>query len=96
MNMNLTVESGVFLVSARTNPTKLAGAIASTVRTLTQVELRVVGAGAVNQAIKAIAIGRGMTTPSGFDLNVRPSFLNTDINGQERSSINLVVERVRV
>ena len=91
-----TVENtGVFMVGTKTDVSKLAGAIAGTLRDGIQVELKVIGAGAVNQAVKAVAIARGFTVPTGYDLNIRPSFANTMVDGSQRSSISLVVERIK-
>ena len=91
-----TVEStGVFMVGTNTNASKLAGAIAGALRGNSQVELKVIGAGAVNQAVKAVAIARGYTVPAGHDLNIRPSFADATVNGSPRSSMSLVVERTK-
>ena len=91
-----TVESnGVLMVGTKTDVMKLAGAIAGTLRHSDQVELKAIGAGAVNQGVKAIAIARGYTVPTGYDLSVRPSFADTEVNGVPRSSISLVVERTK-
>ena len=91
--MKTVEKTGVFMVGTKTNPAKLAGAIAGALRDTVQVELKVIGAGAVNQAVKAIAIARGYTVPAGFDLNVRPSFEDTTVDGSPRSSMKLLVER---
>lgn len=82
----------IFKVSATSKPVAVAGAIAGVVRTQHQVEVQAIGAGAVNQAIKAIAISRGYVAPGGLDLVCIPSFINISINGEERTGIRLVVE----
>jgi stage V sporulation protein S len=82
----------IFKVSATSKPVALAGAIAGVVRTQHELEVHAIGAGAINQAIKAIAISRGYVAPSGLDLVCIPSFINISINGEERTGIRLVVE----
>jgi stage V sporulation protein S len=82
----------ILKVSATSNPGAVAGAIAGVVRTQHVVEVQAIGAGAVNQAIKAIAISRGYVAPGGLDLVCIPSFINISINGEERTGIRLVVE----
>jgi stage V sporulation protein S len=82
----------ILKVSATSNPGAVAGAIAGVVRTQHTVEVQAIGAGAVNQAIKAIAISRGYVAPGGLDLICIPSFINISINGEERTGIRLVVQ----
>jgi stage V sporulation protein S len=79
-------------VSATSKPGVVAGAIAGVVRTQRKVEVHAIGPGAVNQAIKAIAISRGCVAPGGLDLICIPSFINISIDGEERTGIRLVVE----
>jgi stage V sporulation protein S len=62
------------------------------VRIQHKVEVQAIGAGAINQAIKAIAISRGYVAPGGLDLVCIPSFINISIDGEERTGISLVVE----
>ena len=81
----------VLKVSSKTSPTKLAGSIASTIKG-GKVEIQCIGAGALNQAVKAIAIARGYVAPTGKDLIVIPSFTDVVIEGEERTSIRLIVE----
>jgi stage V sporulation protein S len=57
-----------------------------------KVELRAIGAGALNQAIKAVAIARGFIAPSGVDLICIPAFTDIMIDGEERTAIKLIVE----
>ena len=83
----------VLKVSSKSNPTDVAGAIAGILRDNKDqaVELRAIGAGAVNQSVKAIAIARGYVAPSGMNLVVTPGFLDVEIDGEERTAIKLVV-----
>lgn len=82
----------VLKVSATSQPVRVAGAIAGVVRTSHRVEIQAIGAGAINQAVKAIAISRGYVAPGGFDLVCIPSFIDIAIDGEERTGIRLVVE----
>ncbi len=83
----------VLRVSATSSPKSVAGAIAAVVREQGKVEVQAVGAGAVNQAIKAIAISRGFVAPNGIDLIAVPGFSEITINGEERTAIKILVER---
>ena len=71
----------------------MAGAIAGVIRDSGSVEVQAVGAGATNQAVKAIAIARGYLAPAGMDLVCVPTFGNIIINNEERTAIRLIVER---
>jgi stage V sporulation protein S len=82
----------VLKVSSKSNPNSCAGAMAGVVRQAGAVEVQVVGAGALNQAIKAIAIARGYLAPSGVDLVCVPTFADIQIDGQSRTAIRLLVE----
>ena len=81
----------ILKVAAKSNPNSVAGAIASVFREKGKVELQAVGAGAVNQAVKAIAISRGYVAPSGVDLVCIPAFTDIEINGEERTAIKFIV-----
>jgi stage V sporulation protein S len=86
----------VLKVSSRSNPNSVAGALAGVVRQMGHVEVQVIGAGALNQAIKAIAIARGYVAPSGIDLVCIPTFADVEIQGEGRTAIRLSVEnRIR-
>jgi stage V sporulation protein S len=82
----------VLKVSSKSNPNSVAGALAGVVREQGAVEIQTVGAGALNQAIKAIAIARGFIAPSGMDLSCVPAFTDILINGEERTAIRILVE----
>jgi stage V sporulation protein S len=79
-------------VSTKSQPKSVAGAIAAMINDYQKAEVLAVGAGAVNQAIKAIAIARGFLAPRGIDVVVIPAFTNVDIDGVSRTSIKLLVE----
>ena len=78
-------------VSAQSNAKSLAGALAAVLRERGTVEMQAVGAGAVNQAVKAIAIARGFVAPNGIDLVAIPAFSEIVIDGEERTAIRFVV-----
>ncbi len=85
-------EVEILKVSATSRPVAVAGAIAGVIRSKGKVEIQAIGAGAINQAIKAIAISRGYVAPGGLDLVCTPSFIDISIDGEERTGIRLVVE----
>ncbi len=82
----------VLKVSSKSNPNSVAGALAGVIREQGAVEVQTVGAGALNQAVKAIAIARGFIAPSGMDLSCVPAFTDILINGEERTAIRILVE----
>jgi len=82
----------VLKVSAQSNPKSVAGALAAVMRERGIAEVQAVGAGAVNQAIKAIAISRGFVAPNGIDLITIPAFAEITIDGEERTAIKFIVE----
>jgi stage V sporulation protein S len=79
-------------VSTKSNPNSVAGAVAGALRQAGAVEVQVVGAGALNQAIKAVAIARGYVAASGIDLVCIPTFADIEIDGERRTAIRLSVE----
>lgn len=82
----------VLKVSSRSNPNSVAGALAGVIREHGSAEMQTVGAGALNQAVKAIAIARGFVAPTGMDLWCVPAFADIEINGEERTAIRILVE----
>ncbi len=82
----------VLKVSSQSNPNKVAGALAGTIREQGKAEMQTIGAGALNQAIKAIAIARGFDAPGGIDLICIPAFCDIEIDGEERTAIKFFVE----
>ena len=83
----------ILKVSSQSTPSKVAGAIAGVIREQRAVEVQAVGAGAANQAVKAIAIARGYVAPIGIDLICIPAFANIEIDGEERTAIKLICEQ---
>ncbi len=79
-------------VSSKSNPNSVAGALANVIKDSSTVEIQAIGAGALNQAIKAVAIARGFVAPSGKNLVCVPAFTDILIDGEERTAIKLIVE----
>lgn len=79
-------------VAANSRSTSVAGAIAGIVREKGRVDVQAIGAGAVNQAIKAIAIARGYLELDSIDIACIPSFSEVLIDGKERTAMRLAVE----
>ena len=88
-----TPAPGVLKVSAQSNPNSVAGALAGVLRERTSAELQAIGAGATNQAVKAIAIARSYLQGGGIDLVCIPEFTDVEIEGKMRTAIRLLVER---
>ena len=82
----------ILQVSAKSNPNSVAGALAGVLREKGGAEIQAIGAGALNQAIKSIAIARGFVAPGGIDLVCVPAFTDIEIEGEERTAIKLIVE----
>ena len=82
----------VLKISSKSNPNSVAGAIAGLVKESNKAEMQAIGAGALNQAIKAIAIARGFVAPSGMDLVCVPAFTDIDIDGDQKTAIKLIIE----
>ncbi|WP_294156362.1 stage V sporulation protein S [uncultured Clostridium sp.] len=82
----------VLKVSTKSNPNSVAGALAAIIKEQNIVEIQAVGAGAINQAVKAIAIARGFIAPSGKDIVCIPAFTDIQIDGEERTAIKLIVQ----
>ena len=78
-------------VSAQSRSTAVAGAIAGVMREQGHAEMQAIGASAVNQAIKALAIARGYLVQDGIDLAVSPSFNEVEIEGNERTAVRFAV-----
>ena len=82
----------ILKVSSKSNPNSVAGALTNVFRDKGVVEIQAIGAGALNQAIKAIAIARGFVAPSGRDIVCVPAFTDIEIDGSEKTAIKLIVE----
>ncbi len=95
MNGDRTIQvtPGTLKVSARSNPNAVAGALAAVIRERDNAEIQAVGAGAINQAIKAVAIARSYLKGSEIDVICVPSFITVEISENERTGISLAIER---
>ena len=82
----------ILKVSAHSRPSAVAGAIAAVIRNHGRADVQAIGAGATNQAIKAIAIARDYLQPNNIDIVVIPAFIDVVIADEERTAIRLVVE----
>lgn len=82
----------ILKVSSKSEPNRVAGALANVLREKQSVEIQAIGAGALNQAIKGIAIARGFVAPSGKNIICIPAFSDILIDGEERTAIKLIVE----
>jgi len=84
---------GTLKVSAKSNPNAVAGALAAVMRERATAEIQAVGAGAINQAIKAVAIARSYLRDSNIDVVCVPSFITVEISDHERTGMSLAIER---
>ena len=82
----------VLKISSKSNPNSVAGAIAGLVKETRTSETQAIGAGALNPAIKAVAIARGFVAPSGVDLICIPAFAEVQVEGEDRTGIKLIIE----
>ena len=81
-------------VGSSTKPNLAAGAIAGIVRRDKKLEIQAIGAGAVNQSIKAVAIARGYVVANGLDIICRPAFIDIDTGDKETTAIRIIVEAI--
>jgi stage V sporulation protein S len=82
----------IIKVSAESRTSAVAGAIAGVIREHRHADVQAIGAGAVNQAVKAVAIARGYLQEDGIDIICIPQFTSVEIDGKERTALRLVVE----
>jgi stage V sporulation protein S len=80
-------------VSTRSRPSAVAGAIAGVLRQVEHVEVQAIGAGALNQAVKAIVIARSYLREEGLEVAFVPTFMDVVIDTQERTALRLCIER---
>ena len=82
----------ILKVSSRSKPSAVAGAIAGVIRDVGRAEVQAIGAGAINQAVKAVAIARGYLAPAGMDIVCVPAFVDVRVNNEDRTAMKLIVE----
>lgn len=83
----------VLKVSTTSQPKSVAGAIAAIARSNDSTEIQAIGAGAVNQAVKSIAIARGYVAPNGIELICVPAFSQLEVEGEIKTSIKFLIEK---
>jgi stage V sporulation protein S len=83
----------IIKVAATSRSTAVAGAIAGVMREKGRVDVQAIGAGAVNQAIKAVCIARGYLEEDGIDIMCLPSFVEVQIDDHERTAVRLSVQQ---
>lgn len=79
-------------VKSTSDVKKVAGAIAEMIREGKEVEVQVIGAAAVNQAVKAIIVARGFVSINGFDLFTVPAFTEVEIDGEKRTAVKFIIK----
>ena len=82
----------ILKISAKSSPNSIAGAIAGLVKENGRAEMQAIGAGAINQAVKAVAIARGFVAPTGVELVCSPAFTDVVIDNEGKTGIKFVVE----
>ena len=86
------MKENILKISSKSEPNLVAGAIAGLIKEYDKAELHAIGAGALNQAIKSIAVARGYVAPSGMDLVCIPAFMEVEVEGEARTGIKLIVK----
>ena len=86
------MKENILKISSKSEPNLVAGAIAGLIKEYNKAELHAIGAGALNQAIKSIAVARGYVAPSGMDLVCIPAFMEVEVEGEARTGIKLIVK----
>jgi len=82
----------IIKVSATSRTAAVAGAIAGVIREHKHAEVQAIGAGAVNQAVKAVVLAKGYLVNDGIDIICFPEFVDVDIEGKVRTAIKIIVE----
>lgn len=86
------MKENVLKISSKSEPNLVAVAIAGLIKEYNKAELHAIGAGALNQAVKSIAIARGFVAPSGMDLVCIPAFMEVEVEGEAKTGIKLIVK----
>lgn len=82
----------ILKISAKSSPNAIAGALAGLIKENGKAEMQAIGAGAINQAVKAVAIARGFVAPLGIELSCMPAFTEITINEEEKTGIRFSIE----
>jgi stage V sporulation protein S len=83
----------LFRVSSTSHPTAIAGAIAGTIRDGKPAILQAIGAGSVNQTVKAIVVARGYLAGDGISIICMPAFVELEVDGKERTALRFHVDQ---
>jgi len=83
-----------FRVKKDTDVKDLASAIFANIKNTGSIELKCIGVPSVNQAIKSVIVARGLSAPIGFDIIIKPYFDSASINGEEKTVINMILEKI--
>jgi len=81
----------IIKVSATSRTSAVAGAIAGIFRERQTVNVQAIGASAVNQAVKALALARNYLAEDGYDVVSIPAFIDVEIDGNVRTAIRITV-----
>lgn len=88
------IKDDVLKISAKSSPNSIAGAIVGLVKDKGNAEMQAIGAGALNQAVKAVAIARGYVAASGIDLVCVPVFVELKVDGEDKTGIKIIVKEI--
>ena len=81
----------IIKVSATSRTSAVAGAIAGVIREHKRAEVQAIGAGAVNQSVKALVLAKGYLASDGIEITCMPEFVDVEIEGKVRTAIKLVI-----
>jgi len=87
-----TTASDIIKVSSMSRTSGVAGAIAGVVRDHNNAEVQAIGAGAINQAVKAMALAKGFLDQDGINVIFYPEFIDVEIDGKVRTAIRFIIE----
>lgn len=85
-------ETILLKIKNNSEPQKVAGAVVAYLREGKRVELQAIGAGAVNQAVKSIAVARGFIAQEGINLSCIPAFTDVEVEEEERTGIKFIIK----
>jgi stage V sporulation protein S len=88
-----STRAAIIKVASTSRATSVAGAIAAVMRERSETEVQAIGAGAVNQAVKALAIARQYLVDDQINIVCTPQFIDLEIQGNERTAVRFTVER---
>lgn len=83
-----------FRVKKDTDVKNLSAAIFANIKNVDKIELKCIGVPAINQAVKAVISARGLATPAGFDIVIKPYFDIISIQGEEKTAVGMILEKI--